>query len=136
MDEKGALLHPTSMSDALVNAEVLLPQGGYMRLARVIRRSVDSDGKVVGNHNDIPILNTILYDVDFPDGAVKPYSANKIAENIRNQVDEDGYHNQIINTILEHSNNSQSLYKKDKWIFTKRGRQSMRKNYCGMEILC
>ena len=43
-----------------------------MWLARVILRSVDSDGKVIGKNNDIPILNTILYDMELPDGAVKP----------------------------------------------------------------
>ena len=39
-------LHPTSAMDTLMNAEVLLPQGGDLRLAKVIQMSVDSDGKV------------------------------------------------------------------------------------------
>ena len=106
VDEQGALLHPASMADALMNAEVLLPQGEYMRLERVIRRSVDSDGKVIGKNNEIKILNTILYDMNFPDCAVKPYADNIIVENILNQVDEDRYQNQIINTILDHSKDS------------------------------
>ena len=57
----------------LMNAEVLLPQGEDVRLAKVIIRDVDSDGKVLGDYNDIRILNTILYDVQLPDGANKPY---------------------------------------------------------------
>ena len=101
VDEKGPLLHPTSMSYALMNAEVLLPQGEDMRLVRVIWQSVDYDGKVIGKHNDIPILNTIMYGVELPYGAVKLYAANIITENILNQVDKYEYHNQLINTILE-----------------------------------
>ncbi len=30
--------------------------------------------------NEHPLLNTLVYDVEFPDGAVKKYAANIIAE--------------------------------------------------------
>ena len=81
-DSEGQPLHPSSAVDIIINAEVLPPQEEDMRLAKVIRRNVDSDGKVIGDYNDIPTLNTILYDVHFPDIAIKTYSANLIAENI------------------------------------------------------
>ena len=51
---KGQPLHLSSAADILMNAEVLLSQGEDMRLAKVIRRNVESDGKVIGDHNDIP----------------------------------------------------------------------------------
>ena len=87
VDEQGSLLQPTSMENDLMNDEVLLPQGEDMRLAKLIQRIFNYDGKVIGKHNNIPILNTILYDYGFPDGAVKPYAAKIIAYNILNQVD-------------------------------------------------
>ena len=87
-----------------------------MRFATVIRRSLDSDGKVTGNYNNIPILNTILYDVMFLDGTIKPYSANIIAENILNQVDEGGYHCELLEGILEHSKDGRAVDTKDQWI--------------------
>ena len=59
-DAEGQPLHPSSAADILMNSEVLLPQGEYMQLARVIRNNVDSDGKFIGDYNDIPTLNTIL----------------------------------------------------------------------------
>ena len=58
-------------------------------------------------------MNTILFDVEFPDGAVELYANNITAENILNQVDEYGYHSQIINTILVHSKDSRAVEKKD-----------------------
>ena len=58
-------------------------------MAKVIQRSVDSDGRVGGNYNDVPILNTVLYYVQFTDSAIKTYSANLIEENILMQDDAD-----------------------------------------------
>ena len=73
------------------------------------------------------MLNTILYDVQFPDGGIKPYSENHIAENILTKVDADGYHNQILEGISDHSKNKRAVEKKYQWIVTKRVRGSMRK---------
>ena len=125
-DADGNAMHTTSAADILMNAEVVLPQGEDMRLAKVVRRSLDSDGKVTGNYNNIPVLNTMLHDVMFPDGTIKPYSANIIAENILNQVNEDGYHRQLLEGILEHSKDGRAVDKKDQWIVSKRGRHHMR----------
>ena len=72
VDAQGEPLHPSSASDILMNTEVLLTQGVDVRLSKVIRSDIDLDGKVLGYYNDIPMLNTILYDVQFPDGAIKP----------------------------------------------------------------
>ena len=110
-----------------MNAEVLLPQGEEKRLAKVIKRSVDSDGKVIGNYNELPVLNTMLYDAKFPDGSIKPYSANLIANNILIQADSDGLHHQLLEGILDHSKDKQSIENKYKYFVSKRGRRSMRK---------
>ena len=58
------------------------------------------------------MLNTILYDVQFPDGAIKPYSANRIAEKILTQVDDYGYHNHLIEGVLDNSKDKQAVEKK------------------------
>ena len=36
----------------------------------------------MGNANIRPELNTLMYDVEFPDGEIRPYAANVIADNI------------------------------------------------------
>ena len=36
------------------------------------------------------MLDTRIYDVLFPDGAVRQYSANSIVENMYSQVDQEG----------------------------------------------
>ena len=37
------------------------------------------------------MLNLLLHDVEFPNGQVKEYSANSIAENMLTRVDKDGF---------------------------------------------
>ena len=90
--------------DMYLNMEVLLPQDGeQMRAARVLGRAKDDRGNIKGSFNDNPILNTCVYDVMFPDGAIPQYSANVIAENLFAQVDEDGYRRyQLLDSILHH----------------------------------
>ena len=44
------------------------------------------EGEVVSSYNENPFLNTLVYDVQFPDGEIKEYVANVIAENIYSQV--------------------------------------------------
>ena len=103
IDDQGRPLHPSSVADMMMNSEVLLTQGEENRLSKVIKRSVDSYGKVIGNYNELPVLNTMLYDVQFTDGSIKKYSVNLIAENILMQEDGDGLHHQLLEGILDHS---------------------------------
>ena len=48
-----------SLTDTLINAEVLLPREDSQAIAKVVRRMVDSEGKLIGEHNDNPLLNTL-----------------------------------------------------------------------------
>ena len=133
-DAEGQPLHPSSVADILMNSEVLLPQGEDMWLEKVIRRNIDSDDKVTGDYNNIPTFNTIFYDVHFPDGAIKPYSANLIAENILMQFNADRYHRQSLEGILDNSSDNRAVEKKKKRIVSKRGRRSMRQTTVGWEL--
>ena len=121
IDDQGRPPNPSSAADLMMNDEVLLPQGEEKRLAKVIKRSVDSDGKVIGNYNALKMLNTRLYDVKFPDGSIKPYSKNLIAMNILMQAYSDRLHQQLLEGILDHSKDNRAIEKKDKYFVTTRG---------------
>ena len=100
VDSEGRPINQQSVADLLINAEVLLDHGETQQMAKVIRRSIDSNGKVIGNLSGS--LKTLMYDVEFPDGAVKQYAGNVIAENVLSQVDQSGYHTQHLRRILAH----------------------------------
>jgi hypothetical protein len=57
---KPILMH--SLTDALINAEVLLSKDDSTALSRVGSRAVDSNGKVIGKWDSNPIINTLVYE--------------------------------------------------------------------------
>lgn len=135
VDAAGTPVMQQSLADTLINAEVLLPQGESKQLAKVIRRSVDADGHVIGTFNKNPILNTLLYDVEFPDGVTKQYAANLIAENILCQVDSDGRYSSFVDGILEYRRNKSAVTKENQYVVTKRGRRKLRQTTVGWDFL-
>ena len=82
VENKGHPIMQQSLTDTLINNEVLLPHGEELLIDKVLRRLVNKQGKVIGSPDENPILNTLIYDVEFLDGNIKKYSANVIAENV------------------------------------------------------
>ena len=61
--------------------EVALPRDGEEpELARVVKRLQDKDGIPIRTSNDNPILDSRIYEVEYPDGHRLSLSANAIAE--------------------------------------------------------
>ena len=56
--ERLIMMH--SLTDVLINVEVLLDNGDSAALAQVVCQAVDSDGKVIGKWDLNPILNTMV----------------------------------------------------------------------------
>jgi hypothetical protein len=67
-DAAGKPFEVHSVADALINTEVMLPNGNSMAIAKVVRHGVDDEGCLVGTFNDNPLLKTLLYDCEFNDG--------------------------------------------------------------------
>ncbi len=73
---KPIMMH--SLTDTLINAEVLLSKDDSAAIAQVARRAVDSKGKMIGTWDENPILNTLVYECEFEDGTIREYAANTI----------------------------------------------------------
>jgi hypothetical protein len=67
--------------DEYLSALVMLPQGGELTRATVRRRVCDDGGLPIGKRNPNPILDSRLYEVEFPDGTTSAYTANMIVDN-------------------------------------------------------
>ena len=81
-------------------------------------------------------MNSIVYDVEFPDGTVKEYSANVIAENMLTQVDSDGFTLTMMDGIIDHKMDTDVAISKDnKYVVTRRGQKRVRKTTCGWKLL-
>ena len=80
---------------------------------------------MAGTYDDNPFLNTIIYEVEFPDGQVKDNAANVIAENMLTQVDSDGFALTMMDGIIDYErDNAVAIPKSDAYIVTRRGRKS------------
>ena len=78
----GRLINQQLLYDKLINAEVQLQLDDQMATSKVQRRALGPDGRAVGSYDDNPILNYIIYKLEFSDSQVKEYAANVIAENM------------------------------------------------------
>ena len=123
LDSNGSPKFESPITDYLNYSEIHLPQGEEMRAAKVLRRSRNEDGEIIGTHNENPLMNTLVYDVEFPDGEVREYSANILAENMYAQVDAKGHTHTMLDSIIDYSKNGNAVSKEDAYVITKRGRE-------------
>ena len=68
VDANGRLLNQQPAYDKLIHSEVQLQLGEHMATGKVTRRALGPDGKVTGAYDDDPFLNSIVYEVEFPEG--------------------------------------------------------------------
>jgi hypothetical protein len=106
--------------DRLLSAELLLPKGNFQFVAKVISRKRDHDGQPVGRSNCNPILDTRVYEVEFPGGTISEHSANVLAEALYSQVDIDGNRFLLLKEIVEHEKDANALFLDDARNPTKR----------------
>ena len=77
-----------------------------------------------------------MHDVEFPDGAMKQYAANDIAENLLSQVNSNGCHTQELEQILIHEIMGNDFLCKDDYITTKKGFRNIPQITIGWKFLC
>ena len=70
VDSKGKPLNESSLTDQLINAEVLLPQGEELRMTKVIKRNIGPNRTLACISYENSLLHTALYDVQFPGKSV------------------------------------------------------------------
>ena len=82
-------------------------------MRKVIRLEVDKHGKIIGTCNDNLILNSHLYEVEFPYGEVKQFAANIIAVNCILQVDSNCHQYKFLDCITNVRCDHQDIDKAD-----------------------
>jgi hypothetical protein len=70
----------------MITAEILLPHGDDMQMGKVIGSTLGGQGSAMGFYDDLPVLNSMIYDEEFPDWNIKEYAANILAKNMFSQV--------------------------------------------------
>ncbi len=135
LDSTGTPVFEQPFYDHLIHAEVQLAKDDTLHKAEVQGRSKDRNGNVVGTYDSNPMLNSVLYDVKFPDGAVRQYAANTIAQNIYDQVDGDGYSSSTLQSVLDCKRDSTAVSKEDRYVYTRSGQRRYRHTTAGWKFL-
>ncbi len=120
--------------DNYVGAEVRLPQQGELRVGRVKKRARSETGDVMGTKNDNPILDTRVYEVEFPDGEVSELAANVIAENLYAQCDAEGNTVLLLDAIVDHKVNEKVAISRENGFTVLNGRQHQKKSTAGWKL--
>jgi hypothetical protein len=100
--------------DQYIGANVLLPgSDGVEVLCRVKGRKRRADGSAIGVSNPNPILDTRIFEVEYPDGHVDAYSTNVIAESLYANTDEEGNSTGLLDEIVDHRKSNAAIDIKD-----------------------
>ena len=68
VDANGKLFNQQPVYDQIINAEVSLQMGDDMTTGKVKKRAGGPGGTVMGSYDNNPYLNSMIYEVEFPDG--------------------------------------------------------------------
>ena len=71
-------------------------------LCRVKGRKYNTGGSIIGNYNSNPIIDTFIFDVEYPDGRIDTFTTNVIVESIYAQVDDQGFTTSFMDEIMDH----------------------------------
>ena len=109
--------------DKFLGIEVNIPSddGESTILGKVTKRKQDHDNSLIGQYNENPILNTALYQVETLDGNIHEYTANRIAEHLWNQADDDGWDFNVMYEIIGHRREDDAVSKEDGFTTTTSG---------------
>ena len=87
--------------DDLIGAQVSLPgNDGIPLLTSVKRRKLDHKGQPIGVPSRTPIIDSRIYELEFPDGRVEEYLVNVIIENMLNQVASNNWDASMLDEII------------------------------------
>ena len=133
VDSQGKSINMQPHADQIIGSEIKLQHGDQMHVGKVKRRKIGEDGRTVGHCNPNPILNTLEHEVEFPDGTIKEFAVNVLAEKMISQVDSNGF--SIFDGILDAKKDDTAVSKADRWIITKRGNRRLKQTTQGWKLL-
>ena len=99
-----------------------------MKKVKVVGRSKDNDGNIIGKYDSNPMLKIMVYNVKFPDGAIHKYRENGIFYNMYSQVYSEGFSYSILSEILDFAKDTTAAQKGGQYITTKSGQRCMQKS--------
>ena len=92
---------------------------------------MNPEGRVIDHANDNRLLNTLLYDVEFPVGNIKKYAANITAKNVLVNCDSEGFYSSQMSCIVDHKCDGSSVPTEEKYTKSKNDQMKLRQTAVG-----
>ena len=110
MDEE---FTPEVFDDTYLNMELALPRGDGSEpvFTHVKKRLRDSNGLPIGTSNENPILERLVYEVEYQDGHKESMTADAIAQNLLAQVNAEGNRHGLVDEIFDHRTDGTEIKK-------------------------
>jgi len=102
-------------------------------MAKVIGCKRDPKGKLVGQRNRIPTMDSRSYEVQFLDGERQHIAYNILAEHLLSGVDSEGNQFQIFKEIVDHRKDKRAVEIADQF-YKRNGRKYKKKTTTGWEM--
>ena len=97
---------PDVFNNTYLNMELALPiDGEGPELACFVKSFREKYGIPIGTANDNPMLDSLIYEVGYPDGHRASLATNDIAENLFAQVYDEGHRSVLLQEIVNHRMN-------------------------------
>jgi hypothetical protein len=123
---------PDVFDDTYIDIELAIPRDtDGPEFARVTKRLKDKDELPIGRANNNPILDTIMYEVEYPVGHKVSLAANAIAENMFAQVGDKGNRHVLFEEIIDHQTDGTEVKQQGAFLTTRNGNKRRRETTKG-----
>ena len=116
------------ITDRLIHVELKQPQ------AKVLRYSCDTNSNFTATYDENPMLNSIVYNIEFPNCESRECSASIIAENMYSQVDANSHSHSLLESITDYEKNPSSINYDDMYMIAKSVQRIIRKSAKGWKL--
>ena len=124
------------LEDKYVDKDIALTRYGEgTEFSKVKKCLWGENGIPIGRNHDNPILDTIVYEVEYPDGHKASLAANTISENLFSQVYEEGNIFVLFDEMVYHPIDGTYAIPQDAFIISKNGGNRKIETTKGWEIL-
>ena len=120
-----------------IGAKVILDDSanGGGNLATVKSRATDINGRPIGHAHKNPMMDSREYEVEMEDGTTDRIFANKIAENIYSQMDDEGREILAFKDIIDHRKDKSAVSIENGFITQSNGNKKCKLTTRGWQVL-
>ena len=90
-----------ALDEYIVDEIVITGRDVLTVLGKVMNNKQDASINPIGKKNSNPILDTRIYELDFPDKCIEEFLVNVLAKNLSNHTESDSWYTGMIDEVID-----------------------------------